>query len=260
MSDVIVSVPARNERDHLPKCLRAIAAAAGNARQELGIGVAVAVADHRSTDDTYAAARIELSKYFDLDWLVMRDDTSRTVGHVRYRLIEAALAEWPDTDGADRWLLTTDADSIVPLNWITGLLGHAHRTRADAVAGMAHLDEAPPPAVADEYRRIVAAGVHGDQHDHVYGANLAVSLRAYREVGGFADVTSGEDRDLVRRLRVAGWVVSSALEPAVITSARHPGRAAVGLGALLKRIYDRHEVPELNNRPITDTRSPMSRP
>ncbi|GAB3307633.1 glycosyltransferase [Epidermidibacterium keratini] len=243
MTDVIVSVPARNERDNLPKCLSAIATAAGVARQQRGIGVALAVADHCSSDDTYAAAKIELSQYPELDWLVVRDDTSSTVGQVRARLVEAALEQWPATDGADRWLLTTDADSIVPPDWITGLLAHAQRTHADAVTGMAHLDAPPPAGVAEEYRRIIESGVRGDEHDHVYGANLAVSLRAYREVGGFADVSSGEDRDLIRRLRIAGWAVSSTLNPAVVTSARHPGRATVGLGALLERIYDRHAAP-----------------
>ncbi|MDO5495160.1 MAG: glycosyltransferase family 2 protein, partial [bacterium] len=93
-----------------------------------------------------------------------------------------------------------------------------------------------PEAARAEYARMVAAGIHGDTHEHVYGANLVVRLDAYLEVGGFERLDHGEDHRLVQRLREAGHRVATPLAPVVRTSGRITPRCPDGLGALLARL------------------------
>ena len=67
------------------------------------------------------------------------------------------------------------------------------------------------------------------QHDHVYGANLAVRADAYLDVGGFPHAVHGEDRALLDALVAAGHPVLRTRSIAVTTSGRLRGRAAGGL-------------------------------
>ena len=90
---------------------------------------------------------------------------------------------------------------------------------------------------------MLQAGLTAEGHDHVWAANLAVAYPAYAAAGGFPSVVHGEERVLADRVARAGGRVVGALDPVVTTSARMPGRAAHGLGDLLRRLAD-DEVPE----------------
>lgn len=238
MSDVLIAIPAHDEVEEIASCLEHVATALRLAQESPGYGrIVVAVASHRCADDTFEVARALLSELPGRH-LVTRDEVSDTVGEVRARLVEAALPA--GFEPSRTWVLSTDADSHVPPDWVVGTLEQAHCRRATAVAGMVELRgwDAPPDVLA-RYQALIDAGLRSDGHTHVYGANLAVRLDAYQRVGGFRAV-HGEDQDLIDRLRAAGEPVLSLLSPLVRTSARHPGRAEHGLGALLQRM---HEVP-----------------
>jgi hypothetical protein len=62
------------------------------------------------------------------------------------------------------------------------------------------------------------------RHEHVRGANMGFSARAYWRVGGFRPLSSGEDVDLVERFEAAGYTIHSDAESSVITSARTRAR------------------------------------
>lgn len=110
------------------------------------------------------------------------------------------------------------------------------------MAGFVGLDGWVADAAAlDAYDHLVSAGLTAAGHDHVWAANLAVAYPAYAAAGGFPSVPHGEERALADRVARTGTVVGS-LHPVVLTSARMPGRAAHGLGDLLRRLV--HEVPE----------------
>lgn len=241
--DVVVAVPARDEEAAVEGCLRTVVAAAHHA---LALGavarVRVAVAAHRSGDATAARAASYL-RTAGLDHLVLVDGESVTVGEVRARLVEAAMAADPAFAPARTWLLSTDADSQVPTDWVVGLLDVAARTGADLVAGFVALDGwVADPAALVAYDHLLQAGLTAEGHDHVWAANLAVAHPAYAAAGGFPSVLHGEERVLAKRVARAGGRVVGALHPVVTTSARMPGRAAHGLGDLLRRLAD--EVPE----------------
>ncbi|MEP6815835.1 MAG: glycosyltransferase [Marmoricola sp.] len=239
MTRVLVAIPAQDEADEIAACLEHVATAVRLARASASYEqVTVAVAAHRCTDHTFAAARAALAGLSG-PHLVTRDAVSDSVGQVRARLV-ASAARRERADPSRTWVLNTDADSHVPPDWIPATLDQARRGHATAVTGMVELRGwDPPPHVRERYQALIGAGVGPDGHTHVYGANLAVRLDAYERVGGFRAV-HGEDQDLVDRLRSAGERVVSAFAPLVRTSARHPGRADGGLGDLLDRM---HEAP-----------------
>jgi hypothetical protein len=136
------------------------------------------------------------------------------------------------------WLLSTDADTTVPVDWALRHLTCAAEG-ADAVAGLADLIGVERLA-ADallRYRAIVDHGLRGATHRHVYGANLGVRADAYLAVGGFPHEGSGEDHGLWRQLEAAGYGLVQPVGIRVRTSARLYGRAEEGLAGLVRRLH-----------------------
>ena len=241
--DVLVAVPARDEAESIETCLAAVVTA-GQEALERGTArrVRVAVGAHRCQDRT-AERATALLRASGLEHLVLDDRVSDTVGAVRSRVVAAAVTAEPPLDPARTWVLSTDADSRVPADWVSALLAVAARTDADLVAGFVALDDWVADAAARQaYDCLLHAGLTAEGHDHVWAANLAVAYPAYAAAGGFPSVAHGEERVLAGRVARAGGRVVGALDPVVTTSARMPGRAAHGLGDLLRRLVD--DVPE----------------
>jgi hypothetical protein len=235
-ADVLVVIPARDEADTIGDCLEAVCTALRRARAVGAVDSAyVAVCAHRSLDDTAEIARTVLGRRPEIGWLVQEEQRELTVGEVRHGLVEAGLMRWRLADAVHPgWLFSTDADSVVPSSWVTRLLERAQSTSADLVLGMVELaDWTGGGAALARYRQIIAAGVDGDGHRHVYAANLAIRLRTYLAAGGFPAVEHGEEHALLEAVRAIGATVTTPRSPTVRTSARMPGRAAHGVGALL---------------------------
>ncbi|MDO4263926.1 MAG: hypothetical protein Q4C67_06995 [Deinococcus sp.] len=72
---------------------------------------------------------------------------------------------------------------------------------------------------------------HHWQH---FGASLALTVAAYRAVGGIPDVPALEDMALVRALRQRDFTLRHTPAARVYTSARRSGRVAVGLSTQLQ--------------------------
>ena len=217
------------------ECLASVGAALRQAREAgAARGWRVAVAVHRSADGTAAAVAESLADDGGPRGLPPR---RRGVGDGRRSAPPPGLGRCAALGlaaRADRWLLSTDADSVVPPDWVTAMLAHADTSAARCVAGLVDLEGwHAHPAAATAYEQIVRDGLDGDGHRHVYAANLAVRLDAYAAAGGFPLVVHGEDHGLVSRVRDLGGRVLPVHAPVVRTSARMPGRARHGLGDLL---------------------------
>lgn len=228
--DAVVVLPARDENDEIVDCLRHLQAAASAALDTgAAASVQIVVVAHKCIDYTAKMAAAVMSR----SDLVVVDEVSATVGGARARGVAAANVE--RRRKAQTWIFNTDADSRVPAEWISASLHYAQARLLHVVAGLTELRPSDlSSAVLDRYDSVVRARWRSaDDHDHVYGANLAVRLDAYGEVGGFADLESGEDVDLVRRIRAAGYNVGTPTTPAVLTSARTKGRAPLGVADLL---------------------------
>jgi glycosyltransferase involved in cell wall biosynthesis len=216
LNRVAVVVPAHNEADVLAACLRGVRLATAQVATRATVEVIV-VAD-ACTDDTAAeAARAGAT-------VIMVNEAN--VGRARATGMTHALL-----NGA-RWLATTDADSLVPGDWLSWHVAHAEAGTHVLVGEVRVADWSPhPPLVRDRYERHYAAN-----RPHIHGANLGCDARIYTAVGGFDALAVGEDHDLVARARRAGHrVVHDRCSP-VITSARRVPRAPSGFGAFLESL------------------------
>lgn len=217
VTGIHVVVPARNEEESIEACLESIRLAA--TRVTTPVTVTVVLDD--CTDCT--ADRIPVG---------VRSAV------VRHRSAGAARRTgfWCSPRGQGVWYATTDADSLVPLQWFDGVLesasaGHAVRAGTILVADWTGR-EAGVRLLHDERYR-----VHAD-HGHIHGANLAIRADAYHAVGGFGGLAQHEDVELVRRLLAARFSVDWSSSTPVATSARRNNRVPGGFGGYLARLEE----------------------
>jgi GT2 family glycosyltransferase len=215
-----VVIPARDEADGIDDCLAAVRRAAARVEEPVRI---VVVADG-CLDDTAARARRHPGVNV-LETPGSNVGGARAVGS-RYALRRGAT-----------WLASTDADSIVPADWLTTQLDLA-RAGADVVIGAVHprfADLAP-----DEVEWWHRTHDDGQALGNIHGANLGIAAAAYRRAGGFVPLPEHEDTDLVRRLRLSGAFVVATERGTVETSGRHVGRTPGGYAR-----YLRDDLPRL---------------
>jgi glycosyltransferase involved in cell wall biosynthesis len=219
-----VVVPAHNERAKLPACLRAVLTAALCAP----IPVVIVVVLDACDDDSAA-----LAGEYGPDVHFVRVD-ARNVGAAR--AVGFGYARSLFGDDEECWYATTDADSRVDPGWLVGQLGFG----ADMVLGVVRVADwcQHSADTADRFVRAYEAGPpdRNGQHEHVHGANMGFSARAYWRVGGFRTLASGEDVDLVERFEDAGYAVHRNAELSVITSARTRARAPHGFAHYLRQL------------------------
>lgn len=216
---VLVVVPVHDEEATLGRCLSAVA----DAVAELGpggpaTGVVVVLDDCSDASGEVAAAHD----------VAIVSGRARNVG--RARALGVSVGTREDDDGTRTWVVTTDADSVVPRSW---LRDHVAAATAGDQALVGRVTPDPDELGGTLLERWRARHTLGEQH--VFGANLGVRLSAYRAVGGFRPLRTGEDVALVAALRAAGARVGSGGAP-VLTSARLRGRAPDGFADYLSRL------------------------
>ncbi len=234
-----VIIPARNEEQRIGSCLSALATQAKD-------DVLIVVVANNCTDGTVRAARDVVPD----DRLVILEvelASTQGVGSARQLGCLHALA----SDRGVTSVMTTDADCIVAPDWIAQNLRHL--TEVDAVCGRIHpiasetaiLAQMPSKEGWDEaiYRDLVlqfhdlcAQEPHNryPHHGEAAGASLACRGSVWHDIGGFANLRSGEDREFVRRLRGAGYRVRHASDVQVYASCRLNGRAPGGMADALR--------------------------
>ena len=259
---VVVAIPARDEADRIGPCLAAL-----NGQSRLPDAVVLML--NNCTDATEAIARGLTPEMRYRLHVVSRELPAfqANAGHARRLAMEMA-AELAGPDGV---LVTTDADSIVPADWVSGNLRALHRG-VDVVCGRAVIDPAeaamiPAHLHADdalECRLIalldsLAWSLDPELHDpplrhtEASGASIAVRMDAYRRAGGIPDIRSGEDRAFVRKL----WMMDARVrhDPAiqVSVSGRIVGRAEGGMAdAIRRRMIQQDEFTDDQVEPALD--------
>jgi glycosyltransferase involved in cell wall biosynthesis len=223
-SSVVVVVPARNEERRLDACLRGLRVAIRRLRSsDEVLPVRVVLVLDRCTDRTAAVA----AGWPPVEVVVTEHGR---VGAARAAGVWYAIAA-ADRDVDAMWIANTDADSVVPPDWLRTQLRHA-RGGADLVLGMV----CPDPAEVPDQLRLAWHDRHVfvDGHRHVHGANMGVRGGMYVAAGGFPDVAVDEDVALADSIRrMGGRVVSTRASP-VTTSARLSGRTPGGMAAYLR--------------------------
>jgi len=220
---VAIVIPARDEERLLPRCLSAIGGAIDElARRRPHVAVRTVVVADRSTDGTLMVVAADPR----VEAVVVEHGN---VGAARRAGAAYVLGDEP-WRGASTWLVTTDADSIVPRDWLVQHVDHAEHG-ADAVVG----------TVTPEFDELSAAQIEawtathapGAANGHVHGANLGIRASAYLAVDGFHPRAVGEDVELVARLVSRGYAVQPSAKLDVTTSSRAVARATGGYASWL---------------------------
>ena len=243
---LVVAVPVRNEEERIGLCLDALAS-----QEDVDYAqMAVVLLVNNTTDGTADQIRA-LAPYAPyVTWMrrVELDDAHANAGWAR-RLAMDAAAELVSPTGL---ILTTDADTLVNTDWV-----EANRREiaagADAVAGYVMADPVELMALDQQvldrghlewqYQQLAAelvARVDQEPHDpwprhnQNCGASAAITLEAYRAIGGLPPKPVGEDRALFEMVRRLDRRVRHSLEVQVVTSARTDGRACGGLADTIR--------------------------
>lgn len=218
---VHVVVPAHDEADLLPGTLGSLQLAIAHLRglrPHLSVGLTVVL--DACTDESH---RICVDAGVDLVEVSLRNvGAARARGTLRARELTAELR----LPAEQVWIAHTDADSQVPVDWLTDQVEVAE-AGSDVVLGRVEPDGTTSDAVVARWLTF-----HPPGHVGVHGANLGVRLSADDAVGGFADLDHREDLDLVKRLLAAGAREGAATRP-VMTSSRLAGRTAGGFAGYL---------------------------
>ena len=240
---IVIGVPAQNEASRIGSCVASLLAAADELDPTIDVHIVVAadscVDETASIVDGFNAAvrRVHLI-----------DGTWGTAGGTRRAAIATGLAlatrtsameadlplDLPHDMAAEEvWIATTDADTVVPADWLRRQLVYAQHG-FDAVAGIVDLihDEDVTSHIVERFAELYRFGDHVS-HAHVHGANLGVRASAYLAAGGFPDVVCSEDHALWNNLRGLGFACVSPIDVRVLTSARVRSRAPGGFADTL---------------------------
>ena len=233
-----VVIPVHNEEQHLERALAAVGEAADRLsveRPDVDVRVVVVLDSCTDSSAAIAAAAAEADRRF-----TVLPVSFRSVGRSRRAGAAAALETRPHrtwekmataADPMERaWVANTDADSSVPGHWLVRQLEFA-AAGCDVVLGTVEPD--PHGMHRELLARWLARHAHGEDHPHVYGANLGVRASSYLAAGGFPGVDFDEDRALVNRLRTSGAHIVATDTTRILTSGRTAGRAPKGFAAYL---------------------------
>ncbi len=221
---VHVVVPAHDEEQLIGANLDSVQVALRRAAGALGVTTRLTVVLDRCTDATaeVVAARSDAAG---LDVVAVdagNVGAARRAGALRATVLPAGIT------AAQVWLLSTDADTVVPPNWVLDHLRLAEDV--DLVVGSVRPEPTGlSPAVLRAWSQR-----HTRREAHVHGANLGVRLSAYLAIGGFPAWVEHEDVALVAALRASGTAAAHATT--VTTSARHRGRVRGGFAGYLRAL------------------------
>jgi glycosyltransferase involved in cell wall biosynthesis len=211
-----VVIPVHNEEALLGDCLDSVRRAALDPLLDAEPVEIVVVLD-ACTDRSGAIAVQHKAQIVSLN--------ARCVGAAR--ALGASLA----LDYGARWVAFTDADTIVPQNWLSAQLD----MYADATCGQVAINDwsGCPSGMRERYLR-----QYSGETRHVHGANLGISAAAYRTAGGFPPLHLGEDAALISSLIHCGGDVRWAGSARVTTSARCESAIEGGFAATLRQLRD----------------------
>jgi glycosyltransferase involved in cell wall biosynthesis len=225
ISLVGVVVPAADEQETVAACLASLAVARRHLHRSARrlVRVRIVVVLDSCTDGT---AEIVAGQP-DVEAIAT---TARRVGIAR-AVGAAHLLRVAPVPAGEIWLANTDADSVVPPDWLSVAVEEADRG-ADLLVGTVRPGPGLSAATELAWRR---RHVQRNDHPHVHGTNLGVRASAYLALGGWAPVATGEDTLLVGRASSAGHLrVRRTAAIAVHTSTRRAGRAPHGFAGYLR--------------------------
>lgn len=256
-TQVSVIVPVRDEAETLPQTLLALAHQVDFAANPLMAGCyEVIVFANNCTDASAAIAHRFARQYPHVPIHVVEQTLAQPdaqIGRVRQLLMDEAYRRLKGLGLQRGVIASTDGDSRVDRRWIAAML-HEIEQGADAVGGRTVIDRAEratlDTATRASYLRFVGYRYlikrledyldpdpfdRAPRHYQFFGANFAVTHSMYAQAGGMPPVPSGEDVAFHDALVGVGAKVRHSFLMRVTTSARHQGRASMGLADRLSQ-------------------------
>ena len=231
---VIAVIPACNEESTIVASLQSVAAAIEHCGPHIAEAIIVTVADN-CTDATESLVERFASSRSDS---MLIQTTRRSVGSARAIGVSAGMARLNGAHPWSTWIANTDADTLVPRDWISRQLHYADRG-AQALAGVVDVADfdGQPSVVQARFRSSYTDLLpnDGSDHPHVHGANMGIRLDAYAAVGGWAPMDLSEDHDIWNRMRAHGVAMAAPVELRVVTSGRAVSRCPGGFADSLRR-------------------------
>lgn len=220
---VSIVIPAYNEEAQISKVLNSLS------QQKADFQFEVIVVNNGSTDSTTDIA----SSYKNRLAISVINELKKGRGSARAAGFAVAKGDI---------ILSTDADAVVPSDWIEKMIEHFKNPKIIAVTGIFRIQDCS--FITNSIFNIISflstylyRMIFG--YFWVCGANFAVRKNAYRTVGGFSKIANGmEDVELSSRLRKHGKII---FDPnlIVITSGRRlKGRFLQGLYEYLRSFVD----------------------
>jgi cellulose synthase/poly-beta-1,6-N-acetylglucosamine synthase-like glycosyltransferase len=197
ITKISVIIPARNEEKNIGDCLYSITNQ--SYPKEL---VEIIVVDDHSTDKTaeiitsYASQKVKL--------ISLKDHVTGQLNSYKKKAIEIAVQQ-----STGDLIVTTDADCIVPENWLNTIATFYEEHEAAFIAAPVSIDcssrfiELFQALDFMTLQGITGASVHKRFHTMCNGANLAYKKSAFYEVNGFAgidSIASGDDMLLMHKI------------------------------------------------------------
>lgn len=221
LEQVFVVVPAHDEQERIGGLIASVQASViALGRTAPGLTVRVLIAADGCTDATAERAYAAGVEVLELERCGV--GAARSAGIARLLASVSAPAERV-------WIANTDADTVVPSEWLAAHIEHARHW--DALLGTVRPDAADlSPGAYARWRDVRA---REESIGSIHGANLGVRASAYVAVGGFGAEPVHEDVLLVARLRASGARVGATDRGEVVTSGRRDNRVEGGYGGYL---------------------------
>ena len=194
---ITIIIPARNEAQHIGRCLQSIIQQTYPA--EL---FEVIVVDDHSTDNT--AAIVQSLAKRNIHCIFLKDFVTDNLNSYKKKAIEIAIAQ-----STGDLIVTTDADCFMGNNWLQTIASFYETYKPAFIA-------APVSINCDNrflaifqtldfmtLQGITGASVYKKIHSMCNGANLAYEKTAFNEVGGFKgidNIASGDDMLLMHKI------------------------------------------------------------
>lgn len=254
-----VVVPIRNESEHLPATIGALARQVTEQGQPVDPdSYEVLILANNCSDDSVAIAHTLKKKYSALHLHVLEvtlPSASAHIGTARRMAMNEAYRRLCSIR-QDGVIASTDGDTQVSPTWVSALLNEFDKG-VDAVGGRIltrrQTEASINPGTSLYFLRYMAHSYLSAQlealldpqphdclprHAQYHGANLAITAEMYRRVGGIPNVPSEEDVALYRRLQQADAKIRHSPHVQVTTSARQIGRASGGLADRLSQLAE----------------------
>jgi cellulose synthase/poly-beta-1,6-N-acetylglucosamine synthase-like glycosyltransferase len=192
-----IIIPARNEAANIENCINSILQ--NNYPTHL---FEIIVVDDHSEDDTVSIVKKYATQNVKL--ILLKDFITNKINAYKKKAIEVAIAQASGT-----LIITTDADCIVPPNWLQTIASFYEATNAKFIAAPVAIEGGMKVIGLFQsldfmtLQGITAAVVHKKQMTMCNGANMAYEKLAFDEVGGFAgidNIASGDDMLLMHKI------------------------------------------------------------